>query len=155
MSIHHPHQRGALAGKILEAEQGNPAEFIRAQGGFHFGPVALQGVFPGSADHPRPKLLQPGSTHFPFHMHEVAGFGYPVIIPDFPEIRKHFILADLKGKDRLIRCFPEPGHCRGIIRAGTGFSAVQPALEIRRAGAEHLPPVIAGSIEIVGGIRSL
>ena len=102
MRVHHAHQGGTLAGKVLQAQQGDPAEFIRTHRRLDFRTVALQRIFPCGADHPGPFFLQSGGAHLPLHVHKIGGNGHAMVLHDLAEVREHFVLPDLKGEDRQV-----------------------------------------------------
>ena len=99
--VHHAYQGGTLAGKILQSQQGNTAERFCPHHGFHFRPVALQGIFARGADHLRPEVFQSGFMHSLFHVHQVGRYGNAAVVPDLPEVGEHLVLPDFEREDRL------------------------------------------------------
>ena len=154
MRVHHAHQGRALAGEILEAQEGDAAVVLRPQGGFHFGLIAQKRAFPRGFHHPLPVLFQPLFPHLLLNMPQVIRDGDPLKLIQLAKVRQHFILPHLEGEHGLIGLLPDRGHRFIIIMPCVGIFAVQPACKPVAGGPHIAAQIHHGGIEIAGGVRA-
>ena len=161
VAVQHAHQRGALARKILKAQQDQPRHVRGAQDGLHLFPVAQQRQLPRRLHPVPPHGRQPARLHSRLYLAQVGRIGHTVKVVKLVKVRQHLILADFEAEHRSSICLTDPGHHVAIVNPGRGILPVNVPLEpaavcfrTRHGSPQGRAKIRGSGVEVAAGIAA-